>query len=109
MLALLSKQMIPEEDRVIFLGDYIDRGPDSRGVVEQLLKFSKQQSCVFLKGNHDARFLPWREKKSTLLTGGIHTINSYKKDGRIEVPPDHLEFFNGHAIQTHRRKQYSRY
>ena len=36
MLALLCKQMIPEEDRVIFLGDYIDRGPDSRGVVEQL-------------------------------------------------------------------------
>ncbi len=92
MLSLLGRLVRPE-DRVIFLGDYIDRGPDSRAVVDLLLEFSRDRDCVFLKGNHDARFVGWREKTATLHEGGIHTINSYKVDGVVQVPEEHLDFF----------------
>lgn len=45
------------KDQVIFLGDYIDRGPDSPGTIEFLLKLKEQVPCFFLRGNHDAMFL----------------------------------------------------
>ena len=47
-------------DMVVFLGDYIDRGPQSRGVVSYLVELPKQLSSiefVFLKGNHEDMFL----------------------------------------------------
>lgn len=39
--------------RVIHLGDYIDRGPDSAGVVEHLIEFTRDGDAVCLAGNHD--------------------------------------------------------
>lgn len=49
-----------KRDKVIFLGDYIDRGPDSRKVIEQLMKWSKQYPhWVFLYGNHEDLFIDW--------------------------------------------------
>ncbi len=40
----------------IFTGDYCDRGPDSKGVIEFLINLSHQRECVFCVGNHDAIF-----------------------------------------------------
>lgn len=37
----------------IFLGDYVDRGPDSKGVIDTLLHLATQVPCVFIRGNHD--------------------------------------------------------
>lgn len=45
------------KDYIIFLGDYIDRGPDSPGTIEFLLKLKEQIPCFFLRGNHDSMFL----------------------------------------------------
>lgn len=43
--------------RIIFLGDYTDRGPDSRAVIERLAKGkAEDRNWVFLKGNHDRMF-----------------------------------------------------
>ena len=48
----------PAETTLIFLGDLVDRGPDSAGVVERLLTLSQQRPRVrFLKGNHEELFL----------------------------------------------------
>lgn len=45
-------------DRVVFLGDYIDRGPDSKGVIEFLIGFKKRYpKTVFLRGNHEQMLL----------------------------------------------------
>lgn len=41
------------EDQLVFLGDYIDRGPDSSGVIECLIELAKLIPCVFLRGNHE--------------------------------------------------------
>jgi serine/threonine protein phosphatase 1 len=40
-------------DQLVFLGDYIDRGPDPAGVIEYLLELDKRVPCVFLRGNHE--------------------------------------------------------
>ncbi|RMF38774.1 MAG: serine/threonine protein phosphatase [Planctomycetota bacterium] len=43
-------------DRLIFLGDYVDRGPDSRGVLDCLLELESHCQSTFLLGNHDIMF-----------------------------------------------------
>lgn len=48
--SLLSKIKIRHDDIFIFLGDYIDRGPKSKEVVDRLIKLSKTNQCVFLIG-----------------------------------------------------------
>jgi calcineurin-like phosphoesterase family protein len=66
---------------IVFLGDYIDRGPASREVLDRLSLLERNQEVVFLKGNHETfvpRFLndpavldEWR------LCGGLETLVSY--------------------------------
>ena len=70
---------------LVFLGDYVDRGPDSRGVVERLIAEVPQGFDVhFLKGNHEAMLLDflddaWR-LEHWLMNGGEETMRSYGVD-----------------------------
>jgi serine/threonine protein phosphatase 1 len=59
MLADLLSQIQPtNNDQLVFLGDYIDRGPDSKGVIETLMGLQKQfPQTIFLRGNHEQMFL----------------------------------------------------
>jgi serine/threonine protein phosphatase 1 len=56
---LIEEKLKPaEEDTLVFLGDYIDRGPDSKGVIDYLIQLEKQNfRCVFLRGNHEQALL----------------------------------------------------
>lgn len=58
-LEQLLEQVRPvDSDRWVFLGDYIDRGPDSAGVIAALIAFARQYSqSVFLRGNHEQMML----------------------------------------------------
>ncbi|MEM9619271.1 MAG: metallophosphoesterase family protein [Pseudomonadota bacterium] len=67
---------------LIFLGDYVDRGPDSRGVIERLIALKKHApDTVFLKGNHEALMLDYlsnpHETEHWLDWGGEETLKSY--------------------------------
>ena len=54
MSQLLKDGMVPERDTVVFLGDYVDGGPDTREVIESLSLWSrKYPQWVFIRGNHD--------------------------------------------------------
>ncbi len=55
MLSCLKDiEHLSESDLVVFVGDYIDRGPDSKKVVDILLEFKKDNpSAIFLRGNHE--------------------------------------------------------
>ena len=52
-------------DTLVFVGDYVDRGPDSPGVIDQLVELERQSDagagprCVFLRGNHDQMMLDY--------------------------------------------------
>ncbi|MGM0422276.1 MAG: metallophosphoesterase family protein [Pseudomonadota bacterium] len=55
--ALIECLDLQKDDQLIFLGDYIDRGPASREVIDFLLKLEQRHDCVFLRGNHEATCL----------------------------------------------------
>jgi len=50
---IFKQDLITAEDTVIFLGDYIDRGPESKGVIDWLIEHKKDFNFEFLKGNHE--------------------------------------------------------
>ncbi len=97
-------------DTVVFLGDYIDRGPDSKAVIDRLLRLRAEgPKCVFLKGNHEDMFLDFmglggRYAGAFLLNGGRATLLSYGLDGCTgsevakRLPPSHLEFLRNLEI-----------
>jgi len=89
----------PQQDTLVFLGDYIDRGPDSKGVVDFILQLREDlPQVVCLKGNHEAMFLDWVLKGENydlyLYNGGGSTIRSYSQEGEFKLPQAHLDFFD---------------
>ena len=86
------------KDLVIFLGDYIDRGPNPRGVIEKVLELKKLygEKIITLKGNHEwmfERFLKGIDIDVFLYNGGGMTLKSYcNKEGHLEIPEEHLKF-----------------
>jgi serine/threonine protein phosphatase 1 len=91
------------EDLLIFLGDYIDRGPGSRYVVEMILDLQRQSDRVIcLRGNHEQMFLDFLKGADPLIylfNGGRATLESYGYEEdeagryRIFVPFSHVNFF----------------
>ncbi len=97
-------QKIPidfDNDTLVFIGDYIDRGPGSVEVVDYLIDLKKRiPGIIFLKGNHEdmlEKYLDGTDRFTYILNGGQHTLDSYlsKTDGSgsFPIPPDHMEFF----------------
>lgn len=84
------------DDRVVFVGDYIDRGPRSRGVVDRMLALRDTHDCVFLRGNHERFMLDYLRNGSINLwnqNGGLATLRSYGGNHRgADVPDDHARF-----------------
>jgi serine/threonine protein phosphatase 1 len=66
---------------LVFLGDYIDRGPSSRRVIDQLLLLHEQLDVVFLKGNHENYLIQFLKNPRFLTDwlkfGGLDTLRSY--------------------------------
>jgi serine/threonine protein phosphatase 1 len=91
----------PDRDTIVFLGDYIDRGPDSFSVVSYLIELKKKSNnAVFLKGNHEYMldcFISGTDRQLFLANGGEQTLRSYLKrqyhPSSAPIPAEHLEFF----------------
>ncbi len=101
--ALARRVPFREDDEIVFLGDFIDRGPDSRGVVEFLMEFRrKYPKTVCLRGNHEDMFLDYLAGGGIYhpdvyaMNGGLETLRGYGLDrqGKVRLPPLHREFFN---------------
>lgn len=76
----------PVEDQLILLGDYVDRGPDSKGVLERVVEL-KEQGAIVLRGNHDQMMLEAARGETGaagnwLRNGALSTLQSY--DASIE-------------------------
>lgn len=80
----------------IFLGDYIDRGPNSCGVIERLMKLQAdtRNSVTCLMGNHEDMLLSSIDndelKEHWLSNGGVQTLASYAKQSAAELPREHI-------------------
>ena len=90
-----------KSDRLAFIGDYIDRGPDSKGVVDLVIKLrNKYPNTICIKGNHEAMLLDYlegRERELYIMNGGEDTLESYNiargQNALSIFPRDHLDFF----------------
>jgi serine/threonine protein phosphatase 1 len=96
--ALLEEINPTSDDHLLFVGDYIDRGPDSRGVIDRLLDLREEVECTFLRGNHESLMLGYLNDGAFNLwrvNGGVSTLQSYLGDdeeGDVEIPDEHVEF-----------------
>lgn len=87
-------------DRLITLGDYVDRGPDSRAVLDRLIDIFEAGQLIALRGNHDEMMLGSRndrnERRMWLRFGGVRTLESYGHEaGDLvydRVPARHWQF-----------------
>ncbi len=89
------------DDTIVFLGDYIDRGPGSAAVLDFVIDLMKTNKVIPLRGNHEIMMLDSREKKSWLHAwlryGGAETLASYSDTVNPEepltvVPQAHMDF-----------------
>lgn len=85
------------DDTVIMLGDYVDRGPDSKGVIDYLINWPWPAEVVLLKGNHEIIMAEAGYSADHLSywcqVGGLETMASY--DARFgNIPDSHWDFIN---------------
>jgi serine/threonine protein phosphatase 1 len=95
---------------LIFIGDYVDRGTQTRALIDRLLQGFAGFETVFLKGNHDATMLQFlidpKMGEAWRNFGGLETLRSYgiehgprkdwsqtRSEFAAALPPEHLQFF----------------
>jgi serine/threonine protein phosphatase 1 len=98
--ALLAAIKPQRKDTIVTLGDHINRGPDSRGVVERLLALRNQCRLVPLLGNHEQMLLDVRARRYPIYwfleMGGSATLDSYGEGRKLElIPAEHYDFHTG--------------
>ena len=105
--ALLAEVNPQLDDCVVTLGDYVDRGPDSKRVLEAANSLGKRCRHVPLKGNHDLMMLSAREDREHfsdwLLNGGDQTLASYEVEAEWEsfaeaIPAAHWRFLESDCL-----------
>jgi len=109
-LRAILKLIRPEkEDTIVTLGDYVDRGPDSCDVIEQLIELSKKCQLVALRGNHEQMMLDGCRRKADfplwIMNGGDATMYSYGERDPRRLPKRHMQFLKStvlyHETEAH--------
>ncbi|WP_353483493.1 metallophosphoesterase family protein [Haliscomenobacter sp.] len=102
--SLLSKLRLSRKDELYLLGDYIDRGPDSKGVIDTILNLQKKGNLVHcLRGNHEELLLWAVEGKGAdvdifLRNGGDATLESFGVQRAADIPQLYLDFIENLPI-----------
>ena len=97
------------DDTLITLGDYVDRGPDSKAAVDYLISLQDKCKLITLKGNHEQLMEMACETRMDRLmwtnVGGLATLISYGVTNPNDIPQDHWAFYQGcqlyHETETH--------
>ena len=102
--ALLQSIPLTPDDHLILLGDLIDRGPDSAGVITRILKLSKTHHVTTILGNHEQMMLAARDSRDQhtdwIRNGGDATLRSYAgiRATLRDVPADHWQFLEQNLV-----------
>lgn len=103
---LLNFIELKPSDLLITLGDYVDRGPDSKGVLDRLIQLHLTGQLIPLRGNHEIMMLAARESRDNVMfwfsCGGIETLESYPPAGYSptieDIPETHWYFIRNSCI-----------
>ncbi len=97
LVQLLERTDLTPDDQLIFLGDYVDGWSDSANVVSYLIELAKQNTCIFLRGNHDDLTHRWLKtgelNDQWLQHGGQSSIDAYRNFSPEEIET-HINFFD---------------
>jgi serine/threonine protein phosphatase 1 len=94
---IMERAKVTPEDRLIFLGDYVDGWSQSPQVIDFLIELNTTNNCIFVRGNHDELLLHWlQDNKDNPLWhkhGGEATVLAYKD---VDAPRKqlHIDFLN---------------
>lgn len=101
-LERVLKRLLKSDLEVVLVGDYVNRGPDSRAVLDQLVqaRFDFGERLTMLRGNHDQtllNFLHDGDPQALIAHEGVPTVRAYLKENRggfaefrAAFPPEHL-------------------
>jgi len=97
LAALLDIVALKPGDTLVVLGDIVDRGTDTRQVLDQLLALQAICRVVAIRGNHEEMLLAAQastvELRAWIYSGGARTLDSYGFGGGLEmIPASHLAF-----------------
>ncbi len=97
LAALIDAIDLQPHDTLVTLGDYVDRGIDSKGVLDQLIALQSKCNLVPILGNHDEMMLHARDGKSDfqfwLNCGGDSCLDSYGSTSKLNlIPSSHFRF-----------------
>lgn len=103
---LLEAVGLQQEDQLITLGDYVDKGPQTRGVLERLLELYENHQLIPLTGNHEIMMLEARKggrsQEFWLSKGGDKTLDSYSQMNEIKtldnIPNEHWNFLKNSCL-----------
>ena len=97
LIQLLERIDLSPSDKLIFLGDYVDGWSDSANTVTYLIELAKQNTCIFIRGNHDDLTENWLKtgdlNEQWLQHGGQSTIEGYRNLSSVEIK-EHLNFYS---------------
>ena len=96
MKALLDKIGFTKNDELIMLGDYVDRGPDSKGVIDTLATMMLEGYQVeMLCGNHEQMLISeyiYEDPKARIGLSGQQTLNSFGVKSFKQIPVEYIDF-----------------
>ncbi|MGI9547535.1 MAG: metallophosphoesterase family protein [Flavobacteriaceae bacterium] len=97
LLQVLKRAEVAEEDKLIFLGDYVDGWSEAAETVNFLIDLKTRHDCIFLRGNHDELCESWlktaRDNPMWLKHGGSATRESYERLSR-DIRELHIQFYS---------------
>jgi serine/threonine protein phosphatase 1 len=104
---LLAAVEVQPEDQLVTLGDYVDRGPDTAGVLERLINLHNTGRLIALRGNHEWMMVHSRNRNPVgwLISGGKAALASYAHAGQAgsldDVPAHHWDFLENRLIDLY--------
>jgi len=95
--ALLQQIKFTKADHLFLIGDFVDRGPDSKGVIDHIWALQAEgYQVTCLKGNHEEMFLTGlkdsQAAKRWLIHGGSQTLDSFDTKDIQSVPQKYLQW-----------------
>ncbi|MDJ0510234.1 MAG: metallophosphoesterase family protein [Crocosphaera sp.] len=111
---LLDVINLRPEDKLIVLGDYVDKGPNSKEVLDKLINLYQNHQLIPLKGNHELMMLDASQgrqhKDFWLAVGGKATLNSYAQvsDNNLldNIPEHHWNFVKNHCLHWYETEEH---
>ncbi len=90
---LLLELKLDKQDQLYLLGDYIDRGPDSKGVIDYIWQLQQSGYHIFcLRGNHEQMLIDEINKTNSWYDGEPMTLKSFGVDKNEDIPLEYIEW-----------------